>query len=163
MTYIYKNQIDLIEYIYKKSNVDYPTNNYYLFCDYLNIGCYETSHNSSIYSAGKHFIFLNQKESGYRKWEMFGHELGHIMLHAGQQSKLHQAMIQKQEIEADRFSLYFCIPSFLLNSIRLDNHIGYAAEQVSEIFGVTLPFAHQRLELFIKDKERSEQYVLQKT
>jgi len=94
------------------------------------------------------FIFLDKNLSTAERWETYGHELGHLLLHAGHQLEIALHLALKQEAEANRFAYLFCVPDFLLKEVVLEQDCRLAALQVSELFGVTYQFAYDRLEIF---------------
>ena len=122
---------------------------------------YADGFSRSIVHDGEPYIFIDKYLSFSRRWEVYGHELGHIVLHAGYQRDIPRHFTDQQEREADLFSYLFCVPQFLLKEVVLEPDCGLATSQVSEIFGVTLPFAHKRLEIYKKAiSEGESSYVL---
>jgi Zn-dependent peptidase ImmA (M78 family) len=103
----------------------------------------------AIYSNGRQYIYLNRYLTPEQKWQEFGHELGHILRHAGNQRKLHPLFVELQEWQADNFALHFCIPTFMLQRIRLPPDRQAAVYLISEIFNVEMEFAEKRLDQYL--------------
>lgn len=159
MTYVNNLKEDLIHKLYQACKIDWPCNDYHYFAERLGISCHDGTTNQALFYKGVNYIFIDRTLPSSKRWEAFGHELGHVMLHWGSQLSISKEVRYQQEIEADQFALYFCVPSFLLKQIELENDIRYATGQVAEAFGVTHAFAYNRLLLF----ERRNEYVLSKT
>ena len=101
----------------------------------------------AIVNDGRHYVFINDSTPQEEWWEVFGHELGHILLHAGNQGRLPLPFVEYQEWQADLFALHFCIPTFMLLSDDLPNDCRLATADVAEHYGVSLPFAYERLKI----------------
>lgn len=96
-------------------------------------------------------IFLNSALDDRECWEEFGHELCHAKWHAGNQVFIHALMRELQEWKAENFSQHLCIPSFMLNQIKLPDHESEAIWLIMETFGVTRDFAKKRLEQYLRN------------
>ncbi|QTD40596.1 ImmA/IrrE family metallo-endopeptidase [Sporosarcina sp. Te-1] len=92
----------------------------------------------AVYANGRQYIYLNRYLSQEQKWQEFAHELGHILRHAGHQRKLHPLFVELQEWQANNFMFHFCVPTFMLQRIRLPTDINQAATLISETFNVEL-------------------------
>ena len=113
----------------------------------------------AVYSNGRQYIFLNRNLSIEQKWQEFGHELCHILRHAGHQRKMHYLFQELQEWQADNFALHFCIPTFMLQRIRLPPDIRHAAVVIAELFKVEEAFAEERLKRY-SNKLQSKEFLV---
>lgn len=78
----------------------------------------------------------------------FAHELGHVLLHAGDQEVLNHAERIRQERQANHFALYALAPTYLLVQYMVEDcswqsQVAYLADE----FNVPLPFMDARLRL----------------
>lgn len=110
----------------------------------------ELTSRGSVYK-GMKSIVLDSRISEQKKWEHFGHELCHVLWHAGSQVKwMPQSFRLFQETKANNFSLHFCVPTFMI----LDSGLPYTWNEatlfVMDTFNVTETFARKRLEHFNK-------------
>lgn len=68
---------------------------------------------------GKKYIFLNENLDGKEMWRQYCHELGHLMLHRGNQMTFSTCVLNSfisfQEVKADNFALYACAPTHILD------------------------------------------------
>lgn len=99
-----------------------------------------------------HVIFLDgDKPLPIRRVEM-AHEIGHVLLHCGDQEEMPPYFTAKQEREADLFSHYALAPTYLLE----DSIVSAGVERdelvpcLSELYCVPAPFMHERLEIYVK-------------
>ena len=97
-------------------------------------------------------LFLDNRENVEAQWQEFGHELCHALWHAGDQAILPLSMREYQEWKAENFSQHFCIPSFMLNNMKLPEFENEAVWMVMEVFGVKQEFARKRLKQYIKNQ-----------
>jgi Zn-dependent peptidase ImmA (M78 family) len=97
---------------------------------------------------GLYSLIIDRRLSKEQQWEDFGHELGHILRHAGNQMMLPYSMVKLQEAQANNFALHFCVPTFMLLQRpipRLEREFIY---DICTTFNVTYPFAKKRLAHF---------------
>lgn len=99
----------------------------------------------AVYANGRQYIYLNRYLTPEQKWQEFAHEIGHILRHAGHQRKLHPLFVELQEWDADNFMYHFCVPTFMLQRIRLPPNQREAIQLIMDIFGVDYEFASMRL------------------
>ncbi len=78
-------------------------------------------------------------------WQRFGHEVCHFLRHCGDQRYMHQLFIELQENQARNFAYHFCIPTFMLQRIRLPPDLREAVYLIAETFNVEYAFAEERL------------------
>lgn len=145
MSYTNSHLEDFIQKVYHDLNIYSPSElNIYTIADALSIGLYPISTSSqAIQFEGRHYIFLNGTLTAPERFETFGHELGHILLHTGNQQIMSENYRVYQEWKANLFALHFCVPTFMLQTIETPD-----AHKVSEIFGVSLDFSYKRLDMY---------------
>lgn len=160
MSYTYSHLEDFIRKVYHDIDVYSPAQlNLYMIADALNIGLYPINDISqALRSDGRDYIFLNNSLKGSERFEVFGHELGHLLTHAGNQVAMSQDFIEYQEKQADLFALHFCIPTFMLQEIWLPKDFKQAVQNVSKTFNVTPLFASKRLELYKQKVSQTTTY-----
>jgi Zn-dependent peptidase ImmA (M78 family) len=99
---------------------------------------------------GNYYILLNDQLSPQEKWMDFGHELGHVIKHVGNQHKLKRMFRELQESQANNFMYHFCVPSFMLLNYKISNFLDIKAgiPFVVQNFNVNEIFAEERLKRF---------------
>lgn len=97
------------------------------------------------------YIFLDSRKSEALQWQDFGHELCHALWHAGNQALIPLSMREYQEWKAENFAQHFCIPSFMLNDMKLPNYEREAIWMIMECFGVEREFAAKRLQQYLRN------------
>lgn len=149
MSYTYSHLEDLIQEVYQDIDIFFPTQlNIYMIADALDIGLYPINDVSqALRSDGRDYIFLNSGLTAPEQFEVFAHELCHLLTHSGNQVAMSPDFIEYQEWQADLFALHFCVPTFMLQKMYLPNDTRVAQSIVKESFGVTYPFAEKRLYL----------------
>ncbi len=112
---------------------------------------------SSFKDGGLYFIVIDSRLTPQQQWQDFGHEMSHILLHGwlsnvlkygGNQLRARKSLIKYQEMKADNFTYEFCIPTFMLQKMKLPKLKHVAARYVSEQFCVTDEFAYEQLTRF---------------
>ena len=111
---------------------------------------YEPS--QALFSKDRPYIFLNIHLSKQQKWQDFCHELGHVLLHAGNQRRLSAEFVKYQEAKANLFMYHACVPSFMLNKLEINDFSSETINLVADLFCVEGPFAAKRLEQYINHK-----------
>jgi Zn-dependent peptidase ImmA (M78 family) len=99
---------------------------------------------------GFYSIDIDSRISESEQWEVFGHELCHILRHGGNQLWMPKEFRDFQEVKANNFALHFCVPTFMILDSGLPHTWNEAILYVMETFNVTEPFARKRLEHFHK-------------
>ncbi|PYI52539.1 phage portal protein [Paenibacillus flagellatus] len=94
---------------------------------------------------GLQSIVLDNRLSRQEQWQDFGHELCHLMHHAGNQLSMGESFIRLQETKATNFAYQFCVPTFMLLAVELPRLESEAAASIAAVFGVTSEFAGERL------------------
>lgn len=143
---------DFIQQLYRGLAVRRPEQlNKYVIADRLNIGVYLTNHESeAIFWEGRHYIFLNGRLSSRRRWQDFGHELCHVLRHSGHQGRMPSSFLKLQEWQAENFAYHFCVPTFMLNKLRLPSDRRAATYLIAETFNVDFQFAAERLDRYVR-------------
>lgn len=106
-------------------------------------------------------IVIDRRLSPPEKWLDFGHELCHILRHAGNQLVLPPLFVNMQEYKAHNFMLHFCVPTFMLRRINLPKHS--PAAHVASVFNVTHSIAVERLNHYkrqIIQAQRDETFII---
>lgn len=96
----------------------------------------------------KEKVIIDERLPPREQWEDFGHELCHSLRHYGNQMIMSEDFLQLQEFQARYFSLHFCIPTFMLQRLKLPFSRGQAIHLIAETFKVTYLFAKKRLEMY---------------
>jgi Zn-dependent peptidase ImmA (M78 family) len=79
------------------------------------------------------------------QWQDFGHELGHVLNHDGDQLDMDPTFREFQEIKANNFAQHFCVPTFMILDSGLPYTWNEAILYVMDTFNVTDSFARKRL------------------
>ncbi len=93
-------------------------------------------------------VILSPGNTKQKEWQLFGHEVGHVLRHSGQQLGMHWLFIELQEFQANHFSYHFCVPTFMLRKLELPFSKRQATYQVAKTFNVEYGFASKRLGMF---------------
>lgn len=97
-------------------------------------------------------IFLDNRTSEATQWQDFGHELCHALWHAGNQALIPLSMREYQEWKAENFAQHLCVPSFMLNTIKMPHSERQAVWMIQEEFGVNKEFAEKRLKQYLRNQ-----------
>lgn len=103
-------------------------------------------------------IYLDNRISAMEQWQDFGHELCHVLLHAGNQLVMPPQYRDYQEWKASNFGMHVCVPTFMLRSLGLSHNHRKAIWEIQRNFNVTHEFAELRLEVFLRQKENQTVY-----
>ncbi|WP_226895212.1 ImmA/IrrE family metallo-endopeptidase [Oceanobacillus oncorhynchi] len=87
-------------------------------------------------------IFL-EPGTDRERWMNFGHEICHYLRHCGNQLNMHQLFINLQEYQADYFAYHFCVPTFMLEVLKVN-----CVADIMKHFNVDCEFALRRLEMY---------------
>ncbi|AUS87768.1 ImmA/IrrE family metallo-endopeptidase [Lysinibacillus capsici] len=90
-------------------------------------------------------IYIDSRLSKREQWQEFCHELGHVISHSGNQTKTHPLFREYQEWKANNFALQACVPTFMLNKIKLPINEEKAINKICLLFNVEYDFAQKRL------------------
>jgi Zn-dependent peptidase ImmA (M78 family) len=97
---------------------------------------------------GHYSIVLDSRLSEYERWEDFGHELCHVLMHVGNQLKMPKPFKEFQEAKANNFAQHFCVPTFMLLDSGIPCTWNEAVLFIMETYNVSEHFARKRLEHF---------------
>ncbi|MBN6887776.1 Zn-dependent peptidase ImmA (M78 family) [Cytobacillus horneckiae] len=99
------------------------------------------------YRKGMYSIILDNRKNSVRQWQDFCHELAHVIRHYGNQNKMHELFIDLQESQATNFMYHFCVPTFMLLKLNINDYINInnGVDFVVKTFNVTEDFANKRL------------------
>ena len=149
-TYSYTHLEDFIFNLYSnidifywhQLNPDLIGNRLGLTIDYLPINSF---HDENI-------IILDSRLSDKEQWQDFGHELCHVILHTGNQLKTPPLFKEYKEWKANSFAEHACIPTFMLNRMKLPNSEESAIWMIQEKFGIEREFAQKRLHQYLNNQ-----------
>ncbi|WP_338754229.1 ImmA/IrrE family metallo-endopeptidase [Bacillus sp. FJAT-52991] len=99
------------------------------------------------------FIVLNNQFIPQQQWQDFGHELGHLLRHCGNQTVLPSSFREMQEWQANNFAQHFCIPTFMLEKMMFPWRKQEVIYTIAQVFHVEFTFAAERLERWLRQKE----------
>ncbi|WP_407969038.1 ImmA/IrrE family metallo-endopeptidase [Bacillus altitudinis] len=97
---------------------------------------------------GSYSMVIDKRLNKKQQWEEFGHELCHVIKHYGNQFDMHKLFRELQEFQAKQFMYHFCVPTFMLQKMRLPPLQSEAIKFIGDAFNVTYSFAARRLEIF---------------
>ncbi|MGX9134005.1 ImmA/IrrE family metallo-endopeptidase [Rummeliibacillus sp. JY-2-4R] len=106
------------------------------------------------------FIFLNIEHSPSVQWQEFCHELGHVLLHAGDQMLLPYSFVEYQEFKANNFAYHAAVPTFMLNRLDLPDVYHEAVQLIKKEFHVSGAFAAKRLNHYINNHLYASQIIV---
>jgi len=110
----------------------------------LNIELRYWQYVSSIaYDGGQYYVFINDSVSTQRQWQEFGHEMAHYFNDRCDRKYLNVSFLDYSEVKADYFAYHFCVPTFMLFSIK-----NVSVYDIMELFNVEFDFALRRLEMY---------------
>ncbi|WP_010532472.1 ImmA/IrrE family metallo-endopeptidase [Lentibacillus jeotgali] len=95
-------------------------------------------------------ITLNPFTSKEVRKITFAHELYHTLYHVGTQIDMPHLFRQLQEWQATNFAYHFCVPTFMLQKLKLPAYRSEAITFIAETFCVTNQFAKERLTIYEK-------------
>ncbi|WP_160804194.1 ImmA/IrrE family metallo-endopeptidase [Virgibacillus halodenitrificans] len=90
-------------------------------------------------------ITLDPLESDEKNREIFAHELCHQLQHVGDQLGMPEAFRKLQECQAHNFALQFCVPTFMLQKIKMPELKCECIALIADLFGISNEFAEKRL------------------
>jgi Zn-dependent peptidase ImmA (M78 family) len=92
-------------------------------------------------------IFIDPNKTEEKQREAFFHELGHPILHCGNQTKdMNRKFRELQEAQANQFQLYAAIPFFMLKELELPKYEYQILKLIQSVFKVPESLAKKRLE-----------------
>ena len=109
---------------------------------------FKSGRSSMILIKGEYHITINQNISQAKQWEDFGHELGHVLRHVGNQRFLSSGFRGYQESQAENFMYHFCVPTFMIDQMEFESTEQETILKIAETFNVTIPFAVKRFDMY---------------
>lgn len=106
----------------------------------------------ALFAANKAFIVLNETLTFQKQWQDFCHELGHVLLHVGNQTKLPESFREYQEAKANIFMHHAAVPTFMLDQLQIYNLDLITIYEVQQLFNVEYEFALKRLQQYTSNK-----------
>lgn len=110
---------------------------------------YWSNESQALFLKENAYIFLNNQLTPQQQWQDFCHELGHILLHTGNQQRMYPLFREYQEYKANNFMYHACVPSFMLDELEPSD---LTVENVQQLFNVEYDFAFKRLEQYRSKK-----------
>ncbi len=89
-------------------------------------------------------VVLNQSDNLLKQRVDFFHEVGHCVLHVGDQRTLPGLFIDLQEFQSLRFQYYAALPYFMIAEIVHDSYDGLI-QSLSESFSLPVHFVQKRI------------------
>lgn len=90
-------------------------------------------------------ILINAFQKTVERRKAFFHELGHMIMHVGNQDNLPPGLKELQEMQADQFQLYAAMPFYLLEEFKYVS-ASNLVKVLSEAFVLPEVFVKKRLE-----------------
>lgn len=110
---------------------------------------YWSDKSQALFFKNHKYIFLNVQLTPQQQWQDFCHELGHVLLHTGNQKRMYPLFREYQEYKANNFMYHACVPSFMLDELEPSD---LTVENVQRLFNVEYDFAFKRLEQYRSKK-----------
>lgn len=105
-----------------------------------------------------HQIIINEELSEQEQREKIGHELGHLLIHTGNQFLMTKDFIQMQEQQTQSFAGYLLVPFFMISE--LPDYSDQAIYYLANRFNVTLQLAKQKYQqLMSRQYEYRYQFI----
>ena len=135
---------NFITNLYYKINITKPSQlQYRKLASLLNIQIFYWNKSSqALFDETNVYILLNEQLTPQQLWQDFCHELGHVLLHTGQQDQMTKSWIDYLENKANNFMYHACVPSFMLDEIEPD---ALTVQNIQRLFNVEYEFALKRL------------------
>ncbi|MFF5994833.1 ImmA/IrrE family metallo-endopeptidase [Lysinibacillus sp. KU-BSD001] len=108
----------------------------------------ETS--QALFFNNRGYIMLDETLSPQQQWQDFCHELAHVLLHTGSQSRLPQSFVEYQEYKANHFMYHAAMPTFMLRELPLQDATTNNVRLVQQLFNVEQDFAEKRLTTYLE-------------
>lgn len=105
----------------------------------------------ALFLDGYAYIFLYDQQNDQQLWQDFNHELGHVLFHVGNQFNMSEKFREYQEFKANQFMYHACVPSFMLNQLKIKDNTYETIEMIQELFCVEANFAKKRLEQYLNN------------
>lgn len=99
----------------------------------------------------ENIIVLDSRLSETKQWQDFGHELCHVINHGGNQLKTPPLFKVYKEWKANSFAEHACVPTFMLDKIKLQDTESKAIYMIQKTFNVDYDFAKKRFEQYLRN------------
>ncbi|MER2039678.1 MAG: ImmA/IrrE family metallo-endopeptidase [Solibacillus sp.] len=113
---------------------------------------YWPEQSQALFTANKAFILLNEKLTAQQQWQEFCHEVGHVLQHVGNQTKMPESFRTYQESKANIFMYHAAIPTFMLDQLHIYNLDIMTVYELQKLFNVEYDFAFKRLQQYLNNK-----------
>lgn len=107
--------------------------------------------------SGYYQIFINYLIPQREQREKIAHELGHILLHSGNQLFMNNDFIKLQERQTKMFTGYLLIPLFMLEDVILPEYKEKSIYYIAKKFNVTLQLASKKYDQLM-NRQIEDQY-----
>ncbi|WP_054970893.1 ImmA/IrrE family metallo-endopeptidase [Alicyclobacillus ferrooxydans] len=113
---------------------------------------------NSVRLGDTHFVVVDSRLHWTQQRIEMAHEIGHILMHAGNQLRMPDDLRNLQEWQADRFGMYLLMPTFMVaNCLTSAYSRKQMLRQLAEVFDVTDVFVDVRLNI-LEQRIRSLQW-----
>lgn len=151
---------DFIKEMYKKIGIEKPQQlGFQNIAGALGIKVYFWKNPSqALFIGSKVFIALNENLTKAQQWQEFCHELSHVLQqngHQGYRGKLPRCWIDYQENKANNFMYHACIPSFMLDTLKITDSTFPTIILLQKLFNVEYEFAVRRVRQYLNNKKAS--------
>ncbi|MFS0655666.1 ImmA/IrrE family metallo-endopeptidase [Bacillus sp. 179-C3.3 HS] len=156
MGYVKSHLEEWIEDLYKSINIEhsYQINfEHIAVCLGINIR-FSPQKSFGFRALNRYVIVLDSRKTRHDQWLDFAHELCHIFRHENDLRIMPDTWNEYNERQARYFAYHFCVPSFMLNHLRLPNDQDRASEIIADAFKVTCEFAKHRLKIYFNKLSR---------
>ena len=148
------NITDLVTHYYLSWGVSSPTDiSLYLWDNAVNVSVvYRPGRTTSIPFRRATRVFCDGHKPILLRRVEIAHEIGHALLHTGEQEGMEHIYRGKQEHDADTFSMEALMPEYLVRKSLQEAPYGrgQAEQYIAELYGVPLPFAARRLDVLLR-------------
>lgn len=140
--------------LYERIGIDTPQQlDFQLIASRLGIKVfYWPEQSQALFFKDAGYIMLNNALSPQQQWQDFTHELGHILLHTGSQTRLPKSFVEYQEFKAKQFMLHASVPTFMLENLALSDATQPNILLVQQLFNVEEEIATKRLNSYLERK-----------
>lgn len=97
-------------------------------------------------------IILDERITDEQQWQHFGHELCHLLFHPSNQLKIPKPFKDYQEWKANSFADHACIPTHMLEKVKLPDTESKAIYLIQRTFNVEYDFAKKRLNQYLNNQ-----------
>ncbi|SKC04586.1 protein of unknown function [Lysinibacillus sp. AC-3] len=148
---------DFIKEMYKKIGIEKPKQlGFQNISGALGIKVYFWRNSSqALFIGSQAFIALNENLTVSQQWQEFCHELSHVLQHNGHQGyrgKMPRSWIEYQENKANNFMYHACIPSFMLDTLKINDYTFSTVIMIQRLFNVEYEFALSRVTQYINNR-----------